>query len=170
MSDMTRSPSALVKPCPSATGAAGRTLELTLSISPADTGCFQSKDHHNRETANLPRPGDVDICVLWTQPAACTPSVTHALCIPLSYSSLCSVQRPALSSLSWLLLPSSCCGDKSGWDARGHSFFQTPAIAPALCSWDTASLSTHCNSLAVPPLGQECAALFTEGSKTGRVY
>lgn len=53
------------------------------------------------ETTNLPRPGDMDIRVSWTQPAACTLSVTHALCIPLSYSSL----RSGAASSSLLPLP-----------------------------------------------------------------
>lgn len=67
--------------------------------------------------------------------------VTHALCFPVSYSSLCSAQHPAFSSLSWLLLPSHCRGDKRGWDGKGQIFFKAQQLPLHCCSWDRASPS-----------------------------
>lgn len=158
----------LLNPVPAATGAVCRTLGRTGNTSAAETRCFKATTASEREITNVPGPWDRNIRVLWTPPAACTPSVTHALCMPVSYSSLCSAQRPALSSLSWLLLPSHCCGDKKGWDGRGQIFFKAQQLPLHCCSWDKASPSRQHLGRSSTQLGLRC--WITLHSKTDMSY
>lgn len=126
----------------------------------------QATTTSNRETTNLPRLGDMDICVSsgLSQPPARSLSLTHyAFPSPTPPSAPCSVQHSPPS-------PDSCClptavDIKGGGIEEDKIFLQPQQLPLHCCSWDRDSLSRHSSSTS---LGLRC--FVTGGSRTGRFY
>lgn len=107
----------------------------------------------------------MDIRVFWTQPAACTLSVTHALCIPLSYSSLRAAQQRSTTLLP-LLTPAAF---PLRWQIKGggrqeDKIFPSPSDCPRAAVLGTEPAPPGTAS-AVLPLSWDCTFLSPEAAK-----